>query len=225
MTLPRRCRSLHRTPKFSRSRRPSSRPSRPCARSRLVAPVQVRVRNDLIRRRRSPRRHVIRRVGVADKSRVVAPDERAVERRADARIRLCTDHEQSSDLEAREHGLQGGVLEGVAVALLDERLGGLRSARATPPATSRRFVARSRAGRTRRGSRDEHPRLAGLGADSVNMSSSPRQSPPTPSDACCACDPSRRARSARSLRACARSRPSRSARRRDAPAHRARGAV
>jgi hypothetical protein len=66
-------------------------------------------------------------VSVADKGRVVPPDERAVERRADARIGLCADDDESPDSEARQHGLQGGVLEGVAVVLLDERLGVARS--------------------------------------------------------------------------------------------------
>ena len=35
---------------------------------------------------------------------------------------------ESPDSEARQHGLEGGVLEGVAVELLDERLGVARSA-------------------------------------------------------------------------------------------------
>src|SRR5271169_4397081 len=55
------------------------RPARPPWR-RLVLPVQVCVRDDLIRRRCPPRRVVLRRVGVADKVHVVTPDERAVER-------------------------------------------------------------------------------------------------------------------------------------------------
>ena len=61
-------------------------------------------------------------MGVADEGRVVAPDEGAVERRADAGIRLRPDHDQVPDAEPREHVLQRGVLERVAVALLDERL-------------------------------------------------------------------------------------------------------
>ena len=64
------------------------RPGRP-PRRRLVRPVQVRVGDDLVRRRRPPSRLVLCRMGVADKGRVVPPDERAVERRADARIGLC----------------------------------------------------------------------------------------------------------------------------------------
>jgi hypothetical protein len=50
-----------------------------------------------------------------------------VERRADARIGLCADDDQPPDTEARQHGLQARVLEGVAVVLLDERLGVARS--------------------------------------------------------------------------------------------------
>jgi len=66
-------------------------------------------------------------MSVADKGRVVPPDERAVERRADARIGLCADDDESPDSEARQDGLEGGVLEGVAIVLLDERLGVSRS--------------------------------------------------------------------------------------------------
>ena len=62
-------------------------------------------------------------MGVADEDRVVASGERAVERRADARIGLRADDDEPPDSEARQHGLERGVLEGVAVVLLDERLG------------------------------------------------------------------------------------------------------
>ena len=48
------------------------RPGRP-PRRRLVGPVQVRVRDDLVRRRRPPFRLIPRRVGVADEGRVVPP--------------------------------------------------------------------------------------------------------------------------------------------------------
>src|SRR6185312_5024827 len=54
-------------------------------------------------------------------------DERAVQRRADARIGLCAGHDEPPDPEARQHGLEGGVLKGVAVALLHQRLGIARS--------------------------------------------------------------------------------------------------
>src|SRR6266702_6774520 len=102
------------------------RPGRP-PRRRLVGPVQVRVRDDLVRRRRPPCRLVLRRVRGADTGRVVPPGERAVERRADARVGLCADDDESPDTEVRQYGLEGGVLEGVAVVLLDERLGVARS--------------------------------------------------------------------------------------------------
>jgi hypothetical protein len=85
------------------------------------------VRDDLARRRRSPGRLVLRRVGVTDKGRVVPADERAVERRADALVGLRADNHESPDPEAGQDGLEGGVLEGVAVVLLDERLVVLRS--------------------------------------------------------------------------------------------------
>ena len=74
------------------------RPGRP-PRRRLVAPVEVGMRDDLVRRRRSPGRQVLRRVGVADEGRVVASDERAVERRADAGIGLCADDDESPNSE------------------------------------------------------------------------------------------------------------------------------
>jgi len=61
------------------------------------------------------------------KRRVVPPDERAVQRGADARVGLGADDDESPDSEARQHGLEGGVLEGVTVVLLDERLGIARS--------------------------------------------------------------------------------------------------
>ena len=81
------------------------------------------MRDDLVGRRRSPGRLVAGRVRVADEGRVVAPDEGAVERRAHARVGLGADDDEAPDAEARQHGLEGGVLEGVAVALGDQRLG------------------------------------------------------------------------------------------------------
>ena len=65
-------------------------------------------------------------MGVADERRVVPPGERPVERGADARVGLRADDHESSDAEARQHRLERGVLEGVAVALLDQRLGRAR---------------------------------------------------------------------------------------------------
>jgi hypothetical protein len=43
--------------------------------------------------------------------------------RADTPIGLCTDDDQSPDAETGQEGLKRGVLEGVAVVLLDQRLG------------------------------------------------------------------------------------------------------
>src|SRR5438105_12850443 len=63
----------------------------------LVGPVQIRVRDDLVRRRCSPCRLVLRRVGVPDKGRAVSPCDGAVERRADARVGLCADAQPSSN--------------------------------------------------------------------------------------------------------------------------------
>src|SRR5437773_1897453 len=92
-------------------------------RRRLVLPIEVRVRDDLVGWGRTPSRLVLRRVSVAHESRVVTPYERAVERRADARICLRADHDEPSDSKPRQDGFQSCVLEGVAVVLLDERLG------------------------------------------------------------------------------------------------------
>jgi hypothetical protein len=61
-------------------------------------------------------------MGVADEGRVVPPGECPMQGRADAPISLCADDDQSPDTEAGQHGLKGGVLEGVAVVLLDQRL-------------------------------------------------------------------------------------------------------
>jgi hypothetical protein len=54
---------------------------------------------------------VLGRVGVADQRGVVPLADRAVERRSDARIGLRTDHDESPDTEARQHGLEGAVVE------------------------------------------------------------------------------------------------------------------
>jgi hypothetical protein len=95
------------------------RPPRRC----LIGPIQIRVRDDLVRRRRSPCRAVLRRVGVTDKGYVVPPDERAVDRRADASIGLCANDDELPDTEAQQHGLKGSVLEGVTVVLFEKRFG------------------------------------------------------------------------------------------------------
>ena len=71
----------------------------------------------------APFRQVFGRVRVGDQRRVVAPHERAMKCGADARVGLRADDQEPTDTQAREHGLEGGVFEGVAVTLLDERLG------------------------------------------------------------------------------------------------------
>ena len=74
------------------------------ARSGLVAPVEVGVGDDLLRRRRPPRGQVLGRVRVADERRVVAADERAVERRADAGVGLRAGDDEPADAALGEHG-------------------------------------------------------------------------------------------------------------------------
>src|SRR2546428_6670988 len=76
--------------------RPARAPGRP-----LVGPVQVRMRDDLGRRRRSPCRQVFRGVSVLDQGRVVSPDERPVKRGPDAHVGLRADNDESADSEAR----------------------------------------------------------------------------------------------------------------------------
>ena len=75
------------------------------------------MRDDLVRRRRPPCRLIVRRVGVADQGRVVPPGERAVERRADARVGLCARDDQSPDAEPRQHFLEDTTLETVLSGL------------------------------------------------------------------------------------------------------------
>jgi len=65
-------------------------------------------------------------VSVAHERRVIAPGERAVERRANALIGLRAHDDESADTEARQHGLECGLLERVAIALLYQRLGVVR---------------------------------------------------------------------------------------------------
>ena len=60
-----------------------------------------------------------------------------MERRADAGVGLRAHDHESSDAKALQHLLQGGVLEGVAVALLDEWFGlGRRELGHDPPAVA-----------------------------------------------------------------------------------------
>ena len=79
-----------------------------------------------VRRGRPPLRQVLGGVCVADEGRVVPLHDGAVQRRADARVGLCADDDESPDSEIRQHRLEVGVFERVAVVLLDKRLGVVR---------------------------------------------------------------------------------------------------
>ena len=89
----------------------------------LVPPVEVRVRDDLVRRRRAPVALVLGRVRVTDERHVVAARERAVDRGADAGVGLRAGDDEVSDAGPGEHLLQVGGLEGVAERLLHQRFG------------------------------------------------------------------------------------------------------
>lgn len=92
-----------------------------------MRPVQVGVRDDLVRRRGSPRAVVLRRVGVADGEGVVAADNCPVERGSDALVALGACDDEPPDAEARQYRLERGLVEGVWVAPVDERLAVARS--------------------------------------------------------------------------------------------------
>ena len=62
-------------------------------------------------------------MGVADERRVVAANERAVERRPDAGVGLCAGDDEPTNASLGELGLQRGGLEGIAVVLVHQRLG------------------------------------------------------------------------------------------------------
>ena len=96
-------------------------------RRRLVGPVQVRVRDDLVRRRRP--QAVWSSVVWASLTRVASyPLTSAPWRVERTHASVCAPgDDEPPDLEVRQHGLQGGGLEGVVVALLDQRLGAARS--------------------------------------------------------------------------------------------------
>ena len=79
--------------------------------------------DDLVRRRRAVLAQVLGRVRVADQRHVVAADEGAMEGGADALVGLGAGHDQAPDAGLGEDLLEVGVLEGVAVALVHERLG------------------------------------------------------------------------------------------------------
>ena len=80
------------------------------------------MRDHLSGRRRAPLGLVRGRVRVADQGRVVAADQRPVQRRADARVGLRAGNDEPPDAEALELGREGRVLERVAVLLVDDRL-------------------------------------------------------------------------------------------------------
>lgn len=78
----------------------------------------------LVRRRRPPLRQVFRGVRILDERDVVAAREPAVHRAAHAGVGLSTREDETTHAEVGEHPLERGVLERVAVALLDDRLTG-----------------------------------------------------------------------------------------------------
>ena len=84
------------------------------------------MRDDLRGRWSSPRRLILGRMRVADERRVVAPGKGSMEGRTDARIRLRADDHEPPHAEVGEHDLECRALEGVAVLLLDQRLGIVR---------------------------------------------------------------------------------------------------
>jgi hypothetical protein len=88
---------------------------------RLVLPIEVRVRDDLVRRRRAPRALILRRVRVTDERHIVATRKSAMDRGPDAGIRLRAGHDQASDFSLGQYLLQVGVLEGVAERLVHQR--------------------------------------------------------------------------------------------------------
>ena len=92
-------------------------------RGRLVAPVPVRVGDDLVRRWGAPRGLVVRGVRVSHEGDVVAADEGPVDRGAYAGVGLRARDDEMADPRLGEDPLQLGGLEGVAVVLVDERLG------------------------------------------------------------------------------------------------------
>src|SRR4051794_12774702 len=89
----------------------------------LVLPVQVRVRDHLLRRRCSVRREVLGGVGVAHERDVIPPHERTMERRTDTCVGLRARHDETADPAFGEAILEVGVLERVTELLVHERLG------------------------------------------------------------------------------------------------------
>jgi hypothetical protein len=78
--------------------------------------------DDFVGRRRAPLAEVLGGVGITDQCRVVGPDDRCVRCGPDAFIGLCPGDDQVPYRALGKHGLQLGVLEGIGVALVDDRL-------------------------------------------------------------------------------------------------------
>ena len=93
----------------------------------MIAPVEVRVRDDEFRRRRAPGREILGRVRIADERRVIAAKDCAVQRRAHALDRLRADDDEAPDSEVGEYGLERRLLERVRIPLLDELLALVRA--------------------------------------------------------------------------------------------------
>jgi uncharacterized protein len=87
-----------------------------------VVPVQVGVRDHLLRGRHPRLGDVVRGVRVAHQRHVVPAGEAAVQRRPDARVGLRPGDDKVPDPAVGEDLLKPGVLERVAVVLVDERL-------------------------------------------------------------------------------------------------------
>ena len=87
-----------------------------------MAPVQICVRDDLSGRRSTPAGHVFGGVSVGDQESVIASNKGAVQGRANASVRLRADDDEATDAELLQESAQVGVLEGVAVTLVHNRL-------------------------------------------------------------------------------------------------------
>src|SRR5205823_3309414 len=93
----------------------------------MVPPIQIRVRDDEIRRRRAPWGEILGRMRIADERRVIAANERAVQRRADTFVGLRADDDQATNGEGGKDALERRLLERVRVTLLNERLTPVRA--------------------------------------------------------------------------------------------------
>ena len=78
--------------------------------------------DDLVGCGGAPLAEVFGGVGIADKRRVVASDDRSVECGPDTGVGVRPGDDQAPYLALSKHGLEVGVLEGVAVPLVDYRL-------------------------------------------------------------------------------------------------------